>query len=308
MTRRGRRSLGGGVVEAGLSAVGFDLQQSSVALIETASPRVRGFEVLLAQSAWNFLDEGSFEELAKPYPLTMVKRMRARRAVSGFNARRARRLVCLTEYMAELVASRIKRAVEVASITYPIDLQRRPPHPDHHRLDFCAVVPGTVTWYKRPTLALDWLAANIPREQRACIHFAGNMDSSGAAEDLQRHARSLGLEVALGAMTRESLYGLMGSADVVLVPSELESLGFALSEALALAPRVIASPIPPHREIARRVGREPEWFGGILSRRSSVPSALPDWTERKREWRALGQKLDPINTHAPAARTRRLPR
>ena len=79
-------------------------------------------------------------------------------------------------------------------------------------------------------------------------------------------------------------------ASAVIVPSRLESLGFCLAEALSLAPVVVASDLPAHREIAARIGREPHWMGTTGPVVAGEPPP-PEPETRAAEWARLGRAL-----------------
>lgn len=275
MTRR--LSPGGRTGADSLLAAGFDPATPGVAVVETASPRRRVSSVLV-RNAWNVIPMHEWRELQRPYPPKMQVRAFARRRLASHNLRRAGKVVCLTYAMAELTEEFIRRPVTVAPVTLPMDAFaiRHEPAPR----DGTAVVPGTVTWYKRPLAALDWLAAHRPDITR--VRFLGSDDGSGARAAVEQRARADGLEVEFGFADRADIYAQLARAELVLLPSALESLGFALSEALWVSDRVVASPLTPHREVAARLGREPRWWDApaVTSNPPAYDAerALSDWT------------------------------
>src|SRR5699024_3492200 len=106
---------------------------------------------------WTALAVEDFERLAAPYPARWRARMAARRAMALVNFRRAEEIVCLTHSMGVLVRARTMTPVRVAQVPAPMDVwvtdesagtQADPSH------EATLLVPGTITWYKRPELAL----------------------------------------------------------------------------------------------------------------------------------------------------------
>ncbi|WP_151084281.1 glycosyltransferase family 4 protein [Nocardioides cynanchi] len=291
----GRRSLGGRVVEDSLARVGYSFRPA-VQLVETARPRLRRAEVVLVQNAWNFLPAVEFRELARPYPSPMRRRMEQRRLLARLNTRRAERIVALTTPMAELAGRSTGRPVEVSEVLYPLSLLD--PADDHTGLpdEPFVLVPGTLTWYKDPVLALTVVAArpDLPRR----VVLAGPDDGSGCWTEIQRVASTLGLRVTGGPVTAAVMRTALRRADAVIVGSRLESLGFSLTEALALAPgRVLASPLASHVTLAERVGRLPEWLGQEPSGSSGagLPSP-PDPADLEASWDRLGTCLGLLRT------------
>lgn len=287
------RSFGGAVVESSLSALGYDLTHSAVALVETARPRWRAFDVVLAQNAWNFLSRREFERRAARYPASMRRRMVARRVLSRAVVARSSRVVCLTEYMATLVREQYGGEIVVSPVTVPLDFAggaveafSHDPDSGHTRV----LIPGTVTWYKRPELAVDWVLDNMDVKPGLRLLFAGRSDNSGAADGVLAKAARCGIRAEIKVLSRNGMADAMRRADVVVLPSELESLGLALAEALMSSKRVVASPIAPHREVARRVGADPEWLGAGSVSASRLPLVM-DAGEVAGQWEALGRTL-----------------
>jgi glycosyltransferase involved in cell wall biosynthesis len=285
-----RRSLGGRVVEDSLAEAGFAFRPS-VQLVETARPGRRGAEAVLVQNAWNFVPAAEFRDLSRPYPARMRRRMEQRRLLARLNTRRADRIVALTVPMAELTGRSVDRPVEVSEVLYPLSLLG--PEDDAAGLpeEPFVVVPGTLTWYKDPVVALTLVAARADLPRR--VVFAGPDDGSGCWAEVQRVASTLGLRVTGGAVPAPVMRTALRRAAAVIVSSRLESLGFSLTEALALAPgRVIASPLASHRALAERVGRMPEWLGqetaGATGDGAPTP---PDPDALRTSWRRLGECL-----------------
>lgn len=286
-----RRSFGGQVVEAGLARAGFDTSQvPDLALVETERPRRAPYKVVLAQNAWNVVDPATFRQLLRRYPRAQQARHVARRAVARANLRRAGRVVVLTNAMGEL-CRRVTDRVEVAPLTAPADLGDTAPGDRTTLPEGTVLVPGTVTWYKDPGAALGLLG--LLRESGVAVSevlLAGGDDGSGCLEEIRRASARAGVPVQHRVVDRGDMLAACRLASAVIVPSRLESLGFSLAEALLLAPVVVASDLPAHREIAARLGREPHWIG---SAGPVVASELPppDPKARTAEWLRLGEAL-----------------
>lgn len=289
-----RRSFGGTVVEASLAALGYDLESSSVALVETTRPRLRRHETVLVQNAWNFLDRRDFRRLAAPYPASMRRRMLARRQLSTAVVTRASRVVCLTEAMADLVGKRHDCEIVVSPVTLPLDFiqaTQKATVDGSVYSDDLVLIPGSITWYKRPSAAVDWILANLGRSTELHLLFAGRDDGSGAAREVSTSAARAGLRAEIRSLERHEMVVAMQRARVVVLPSELESLGLSLGEALAMSRRVVASPIAPHREVASRIGVEPEWIGATKAQRECGPPATITAGEIVEQWNSLGNVL-----------------
>jgi glycosyltransferase involved in cell wall biosynthesis len=276
-------SLGGQTVASSLSQAGFEVSTPGVSLIETADPRAR-HRTVLVQSAWNVIGWQEFRALQRRYPPRMQARALARRRLTGINLRRAEQIVCLTEAMAVWTRAFTGRDVAVAPVTVPLDAPPRAVAAAERR--DAVVVPGNLSWYKRPHLALEWAhERNI-----GTVEFLGLDDGSGCRAQLEARARELGLQVSFRVAERQHLYAELAAARTVLLPSALESLGFTLAEALWMGADVVASPIPAHREVAARLGLEPVWLDG--AKPAIQPGARAAGQDKVRtEWEALGDVL-----------------
>lgn len=290
---RARRSLGGKVVDTSLAAVGW-CPRPGVALVETGSPR--GSQTVLAQSAWNFISRSQFNSLISRYPAPMRARAELRRALAAVNVRRARTVVCLTHAMGELVLQAHPRAkVVVSTVTAPLDIWTPPScafAPAQPMDDCYGLVPGTVTWYKRPELALTLIGEGRVAAVNHIL-FAGNDDGSGCWPALQANAARRGIAVHRQTVDRPSMQVAVRGSAWTLMPSELESLGFTLAEGLLSGVPVSASPIPSHVEVARRLDSEPSWITSETPRLDAArkPSTFTRG-QAEREWRALAEALD----------------
>lgn len=68
--------------------------------------------------------------------------------------------------------------------------------------------------------------------------------------EIERYAEKAGLEVILpGSVSENDLVNWYTASDIFVAPSLRESYGIALREAMAMGLAVIASDIPPHREV-----------------------------------------------------------
>lgn len=282
-------SFGGQVVEGSLREVGVRSFGEGLALVES-SIRVRRFQTVLVQNAWNAIPQPEFRTRIREYPPSLRRRAQLRRAVSRRNIRRADKVVTLTYAMEQLVRDGVGVAAEVAPVSVPLQDWPDAPGPAATGRRLC-VVPGTVTWFKRPGLALDWVAGSGDRIDT--ILFCGRDDGSGAWDDVKVRAAELGLRVDRRVLNRGELYGVMASAELVVLPSGLESLGFGLAEALLVARRVVASPIPAHLEVAERVGGPIEWLEaeGSGARPMSPRGAVMTKEEAVREWVSAADAL-----------------
>lgn len=267
-------------------------------MVETALPLAsRGYHRVLAQNAWNVLPSQDFRRLTAPYPARLVRRMKARRSLARWNLKHADMVVCLTESMAELTAPLVRSELEISRVTLPMDVMdsdgRRPQElrdPSHSPT---ILVPGSVTWYKRPERAVQLAAElSLAAGRTAHVLFAGAEDGSGAWRHVCAEAKHVGVSVARQILDRSAIIEAFQTAETVLLPSELESLGFGLSEALVLSKTVIASNIPAHRELAKRVGREPTWIteagpvvtpshplDGLRPRAKSASAVRGEWVD-----------------------------
>jgi len=289
-----RLSPGGQAVEDSLAKAGFELRARGVSLVETAFPLPRTRVVV--QNAWNVLSHEDFAELAAPYPERMRRRMTARRALAALNLAMAREVWCLTEAAAALVRRRSRQAasVRVSPVTVPLDVLRSEMTGTDPSVQGWAVVPGSITWYKRPELALRWVTETQEAVGVSGILFAGRDDGSGCWQHVRHLAEGLGVSVERRSLTRDQLYAALRGCVLAILPSRLETLGFGLGEALHVAPAVAASAIPSHLEVARRIGREPHWLEsstGELTWRPDLGTSRPPTSNVLDEWVTLGSAL-----------------
>lgn len=291
-----RRSGGGAVVEASLRGAGFDLRAPRVALVEAQRPEGRPFARVLVQNAWTVLPAGDYQRLSAPYPAAWRARMAGRRAVAAINIRRAEQVVCLTGSMGDLVRSTTRTPVSVSHVLAPLDVSPsaaaeggHPEEPGHTPV----LVPGTITWYKRPQLALQVARDLIDHSGGSpSVLFAGRDDGTGAWEATQQEARRLGLTAERALLTRPQMLDALRTFTATILPSELESLSLSLSEALLLSPTVIASSLAVHREVSTTLNRTPEWLETWLPHgRRPTPPATVTADAIRASWQQVGEAL-----------------
>lgn len=286
-----RNSFGGMVVCDSLAAVGLTEIGPRVSLVETT--RQRHLDVVLVQNAWNVVDRATFQSLLKGYPARWRARARARRAIAQFNIRRAATVLCLTDALAMLVRNCADVSPLVTPVTLPLNNWRDPGPRRPTASDASALVVGTITWYKRPLLALEVVKTQFP--QIRSIDYLGPVDGSGTWEAVQSRARQLGLEVRRQQVPHSAIYDAYAASHVTVLPSALESLGFAVAEAMLHAPHVIASDIPSHREVTRSLGMEPAWLtpdGRVTSPTAGTQGAVvPRRREVEAQWRRVADAL-----------------
>lgn len=290
-----RRSFGGRAVESSLRAAGFEVDNETVALVETQRPRRGSYQAVLAQNAWNVVPRAEFLDLLRHYPPSKRARIAARRLVSTVNLRRASKVVALTEYMARLCEQASGRAVECIPVVLPIDDQRSGRGSNSivaelEQFGQFALVPGTVTWYKDPIASLKYIAdVGGPMT----VVFAGTYDEEECRQAVAAEATRIGLTAHFLTVAPEAMRQVYAAACMVVIPSRLESLGFALAEALAASENVAASRIPAHQEVADRLGFtiESPRPGGNIGAVIRVGRALqPDGLEQ--QWVRLGEALN----------------
>lgn len=257
------------MVSDSLALAGY-VPDADVALVETLPPSWSPSSVVVCQNAWNFLPRREYVRLIGEYAPRRRALYAARRATAGLNTRRAGVNVVLSAYMHDLLSALGRRTL-LAPVTLPWDLctpddvaaagrgdLALPGLPDLRERPY-VLVPGTLTWYKTPGEALD-LAARLPEAERPLVVFAGTDDGSGCMAHVRRRAEDVGVDAWIGPADRPAMKWLLANAALTLVPSRLESLSLSMSEALLLSPRVAATAIPVHREVAERMGRTPVWL------------------------------------------------
>lgn len=281
--------MGGQVVDESLVALGYDTQMVGTAMVETAVP-IRRYSQVLLQSAWNVLTEQEFHHRMQRYPLQMRRRAMARRRIALWNMKRAEEVICLTHSVAALLLESTGIEARVVPVSCPLpetddDFVGEVPVREEQVL-----VPGTLTWYKEPLEALELVARSDRLLPNVTVRFLGRDDGSGCWPAVKRRANQLGIRAERSVASRTEMRQLYRESAMTVLPSSLESLGFGLAEALLYAPaRVVASPIPSHREVAHRLGVEPQWIGS--GQGSGAVGPFPDKGTIENEWHALARAL-----------------
>lgn len=283
-----RRSVGGQVVENSLRVLGEEKFTPTTSLVETTLQA--HLDVVLVQNAWNVVDLRQFVRLLKPYPARWQSRVVLRRLITQANLRRSSSIVCLTQAVADMVPRRLRHKVVITPVAFPLAMQFPtqvpPPTPG------TALVVGAISWYKRPILALEVLARHAPQVQR--VTFLGKCAHSRVWREIEHRAAELGLAVEKVAVPHSAVPARYSNAEVTVLPSALESLGFGVVEALAFGHRVMVSDIPAHRDAAAALrGRQPEWFDsyGSLVPRPQDGGARVSRDEVVEQWSVLRDAL-----------------
>jgi hypothetical protein len=288
-----RASQGGLAVIESLRAVGFEPEEfpEHVALAESVLPRRDAARTVLFQNAWTVLPHQELWAHLRGESARRKGREVVRRTVAAVNARRATKLLALTQYMGGLVQERTGRAAEVHSVGTSLDLFGRPESapPVLEMQGSFALIPGSVQAYKRPSYGLDYLAASPFKGDVRAVVFAGSRVDEDLEAQLAAQARGVGLNPIFATLSRPEVKWAYRNSVVTILPSRLESLGFALGEALYLSPHVAASRIPAHVEVARRLKAEPFWIDGRNSGQPHPPEI--DQAALRESWRLLGEAL-----------------
>ena len=218
---------------------------------------------VLFQNAWTVIPRREAHQLLEEYPLRRRLREVARRRIASLNGRRANEALTLTRYMADLVEAQgiaPTRAVEVGASIDLFHLEPSTPS-GASGLGTFALVPGSVQPYKNPAGALEYLASMDAEHGLDAVVFAGPVHDPRLAQSLHEAARAMSLVPHFSMFTRDEMKWLYLEAEVVVLPSKLESLNFSLGEALYFGRRVAVSPLPVHREVADSLGARPLWIG-----------------------------------------------
>lgn len=289
-----RRSLGGYVVEAGLTTAGYEIGvRGDVALVETARPHRGPYRIVLAQNAWNVVDIVTFWRLLRKHPMRRWPRYVMRRLIAMLNLRRSQKVVCLTHAMAAMCEP-YARHVVASPVTVPVDFLAASARQDDQSWAQTVLVPGTVTWHKNPVRAVQ-TAQQLQAKGHSIkrIVFAGSDDGSGCWQEVKSAASAAGLCCSRRQLSREEMAVACASSYAVVIPSSLESLSLSIAEALFTASMVLASDIPAHREVAGRIGRQPIWLDDQANFDIATVQSRPriQIDQFKREWNELGQSL-----------------
>lgn len=276
------------MVRASLTSVGVKNWPVDISLIETSRSR-SALRSVLVQSAWNVMPTPEFVTALAPYPARMKMVAAARRAVAQLQIRRAAEVVVLTHAMSELLAASTGRTPIVAEATAGLSgwsdtrLAAQPTDPGY------ALVVGTLSWFKQPQSAAALVRSRRPDLRR--IVFAGADDGSGCWPATLARCREQGIDGQRVQVSHDEMYGLYRGASLCVLPSSLESLGFGLAEALLHSGNVLASPLPAHKEVASRVGREPAWIGDPTPISTNHRSPIIDEPTVRKQWQSVANAL-----------------
>jgi glycosyltransferase involved in cell wall biosynthesis len=169
------------------------------------------------------------------------------RAWARHSARRADQVVVATHDMARLVRTKGVTADRIIVRAIPPQDIRLTKLTQHDELESVLLV-GTNYGYKRFGWALrqlDAWCAQTGRRLRV-THVGG---PPGSLEVIARDCRHLDC-VLKGPLPHEQAIGLLAEADLLVFPSERESFGLPLAEALAMGLPVICTDLPVFRELA----------------------------------------------------------
>lgn len=280
-----RYSFGGQLVANSLASSGMQSVPRHASLIETTMQR--RLSVVLVQNSWNVIPWHEFRERARPYRLRWKVRALARRLVARVNLRRARKILCLTESLRPQIETLAPGKVEVLPIAMPWGFSREAPQGVYVQAG-TALVVGTITWYKRPELALEVIASHAPNIN--LVTFVGGIEAQEFWEQIMRRAEELGLQAQHRLVPAIEMPRLYAQAEVTVLPSSLESLGFAVIESLLYGNRVLVSDIPAHRDASRNLGgSQPEWFDADaqLVTVNEVQRERATESEVRSQWTAL---------------------
>ena len=247
--------------------------------------------VVLVQNSWNVIPWNEFFDRARPYRLRWKLRAITRRLVARVNLWRARKVLCLTESLRAQIETLAPGKVEVVSIAMPWGIPREAPQGVSTKPG-TALVVGTITWYKRPELALEVIASHAPNIN--VVTFVGGIEAHELWEQIMRRAEELGLQAQHRLAPAIEMPKLYAQAEVTVLPSSLESLGFAVIESLLYGNRALVSDIPAHRDASRNLGgTQPEWFDADaqLVAVDEVQRERVTESEVRRQWAALRDRL-----------------
>jgi glycosyltransferase involved in cell wall biosynthesis len=108
-----------------------------------------------------------------------------------------------------------------------------------------------IAWYKNQTAVVRAIA-RVSGVERVHLVFVGPTQSSAYSDELRNLVLRSGLESVVsfaGALSLDDLIDLYDLADVVVLPSFRENCPRVLLEAMARGRPIVASDIPPMREI-----------------------------------------------------------
>lgn len=153
------------------------------------------------------------------------------------------------------LSRRYREDLSCASVYIPNGVEVRAPAPFPSRLTEelgleagrYVLFVGRVVPEKRPDLLIE-AVARLPRDVKVAI-VGGSSFTDDYLEDIKRRAADEPRVVLTGFRYGEELAALYSHAAVFVQPSDLEGLPLTLLEAVAAGLPVLASDIPPHREV-----------------------------------------------------------
>jgi glycosyltransferase involved in cell wall biosynthesis len=163
------------------------------------------------------------------------------------------------------------------------------------------LVAGRLEGYKRVDTAVRAFARMRDKEAEMVVCGTGSQRSA-----LERLARELGVAARvsfLGLVGQEELYRWQRTATVTLSLSPVECFGLVSLEATVAGSRVVASDIPAHAELAKRVGRADAGMILVEPGEAAAAAALDQQLERGRQetlpdlnsdWSAIGRRFEAI--------------
>lgn len=190
------------------------------------------------------------------HPETSEKKIEAAyyRAVITFGARRARRIITISEFSRGEIQRILVPSCPIEIVSaHPAPQEPRPAAPTDGSLTFLTV--GALRSYKGVETVIEALSkldtngGSMPR-----VLCVGDAEGDGGyRERLAAYARQLKVDHCFeltGWLPDEELRDLYGRCAGTINPSTYEGYGLPVAESLADGLPTIASDIPPHREVA----------------------------------------------------------
>lgn len=180
-------------------------------------------------------------------------RMRALYRLVRLGMRRCRRVICPTRSAAERIGAAVGIAPEeIAVVPHGIAAaafsEETGPAPEHRYV----FVPAAIERQKNIGVVIE--ALSLLRDPGLELWIAGSDHTDpGHAVELHQMATRLGLEKRvrfLGLVPYHEMLGYYRRAELLVLPSLLESFGHPLLEAMLAELPIVASDIPPFREVA----------------------------------------------------------